>query len=185
MSSRTVPWDGSISHLSLQQRPDGSAAQGSRTIDTDEDSDRFCAYRNYRYGQSPARARAVLVQMSQAQAAGGFPGSWLFDLEPLGISRPGAQDADGRNSSGAGSLGNGGPDVASRAERSLPRFSFSRPGRQWSPTPLSPRSRLTHTQRTAAVQPWGSRQGNHAASTAHAHPTGNPAPEDDNLRRGR
>lgn len=144
MSSRTAPWDATPSHLSPQNRPDGITAQDPKTINALEDAERFCAYRSHRYGQSPALSRAVLLQVSQAQAVEGFPGSWYLDLEPLGTTRPGAQDTDGHaGATCAGSLG-GEPGGVLRAEEGwLPIFRdlFSAAGGRWSSIVVTPRSR--------------------------------------------
>lgn len=97
MTSRNAPREEDSVHFSVREDypHDGSTAPESKTIDTDEDAERFCAYRNHRYGQSPATARAVLLESSQARSEG-FPGSsqLVVDCEPLGITRPGAQNAD-------------------------------------------------------------------------------------------
>jgi hypothetical protein len=100
--------------------------------------------------------------MSQA-LVGDSPGSWHFDFEPLGITRPGAENPDRINSPNFDAP-DGEPEGASQAGRG--RFLMLRnqspgPGRPWSPPAVSPRSQDTSTQRTADVQ-WRTIQGGNA-----------------------
>lgn len=70
--------------------------KGPRTISKDEDTERFCAYRKYHHGEGRIESLDLLYMMSVAQA-NGMP--WYLDVEqPLGITRPGAEDEDVRYS---------------------------------------------------------------------------------------
>lgn len=158
MSPHMPTLDESLSHFS-QYHPNGSTAEDadaedeSEPVNTDEDTERFCAYRNQRYGQSRARGRDLLLRVSQAQDEDS-PGPWHFDFEPLGITRPGAVNPN-RNNSSNGVTTNGEPEGPSRAGRGrllMLRNPSSGPERQWSPPAISPRSRDTNAQRTAGVQ---------------------------------
>lgn len=159
--------DESLSHLS-QDRLDESTAEDAgadeefEPANIDEDAERFCTYRTHRYGQSRDRGRDLLLRMSQALVEDS-PGPWHFDFEPLGITRPGAENPDRANTSNFDAP-DGEPEGASQADRG--RFLMLRnqtpgPGRPWSPPAVSPRSQDASTQRTAEVR-WRTIQGGNA-----------------------
>ncbi|ROV99421.1 hypothetical protein VMCG_06408 [Cytospora schulzeri] len=147
MSSRMSTLDQSLSHCP-QDRPAEDTAEiactegESEQVNTDEDTERFCAYRNQRYGHSSTRSRSILLRMGQAHVKN-VPGLWHFDFEPLGITRPGAENPSDRHSS-LDTASIDGEQAPSRGERDrllgLQNLS-PRSGRRRSDTPISPRSR--------------------------------------------
>ncbi|KUI55904.1 hypothetical protein VP1G_03315 [Cytospora mali] len=76
-----------------QDTPDESPTEESETMDTDQDTETFLAYRQHRYGRERDNGRHLLLQVGHGQVEG-LPWNWFFEAEPLGIVRRGAIAAD-------------------------------------------------------------------------------------------
>ncbi|KUI68981.1 hypothetical protein VM1G_03687 [Cytospora mali] len=126
-----------------QDTPDESPTEESETMDTDQDTENFLAYRQHRYGRDRYSGRHLLFQVGHGEVEG-LPWNWFFEAEPLGIVRRGAIAADIYDSRRNADYP---PEPRTASERARAMGIFPEPIRSiWKPIfqrPISPLSKRT------------------------------------------